>query len=247
MNCGILPDTVWHEHDTVIKSTPTFGAQATAFVLQVERPAITTPGFSIMDPFSTLATRQAVTDFYARYCADNRPRLFLFGINPGRFGGGVTGIPFTDPVALRQFCGIETTLTGQRELSSDFIYRMIDRYGGVEPFWADCFLSAVFPFALIRDERNINYYDDRALTRELTPYIVETMWKQISFGARRNVAIVLGTGKNADYLSRLNAEHHFFDRLIPLDHPRFIMQYRRKRLDEYLDMYVAAIRQAVAQ
>jgi hypothetical protein len=198
-----------------------------------------------MDPFQQPAVQQVATAFYTRFFADNAPRLFLFGINPGRFGGGITGIPFTDPWALREKCGIESALVGQRELSSEFIYQMIDRYGGADAFWHDCYVGAVFPFALIRGDKNINYYDDRALQIELMPYIVSSLERQISFGARRNVAIVVGTGKNHDFLNRLNVEHHFFDRLIPIDHPRFIMQYRRKRLDEYLDRYVTTIRSAL--
>ncbi len=34
-------------------------------------------------------------------------RYLILGINPGRFGGGITGIPFTDPIRLQNICGIE--------------------------------------------------------------------------------------------------------------------------------------------
>jgi hypothetical protein len=217
------------------------GDRVLDFMIRSERPEIRTPGFSIMDPFAQPEVQRVATAFYTRFYSDDRTRLCLFGINPGRFGGGITGIPFTDPWALREKCGIASTLTGQRELSADFIYQMIDRYGGAETFWQDCYVGAVFPFALIRGDKNINYYDDRALQIELTPYIVKSLHHQIAFGARRDVAIVIGTGKNHDFLSRLNAEHHFFDRLVPIDHPRFIMQYRRKRLEDYLDQYVTTI------
>ena len=220
---------------------PIFGEQVISFLQTFPRPLIQTPGFSIMDPYQQPAVAEITRQFYIRFYPDDRQRLFLFGINPGRYGGGVTGIPFTDPWALREKCGIEVGLTGQRELSADFIYRMIDRYGGVETFWRDCYIGAVFPFALIRGGKNINYYDDRQLQTELTPAIVDSLTRQIAFGARRDVAIVIGGGKNFDYLTRLNAEHHFFDRLVPIDHPRFIMQYRRKRLDEYIVRYVDTI------
>jgi len=33
--------------------------------------------------------------FYKKYYNDNNPRFLILGINPGRFGAGVTGIPFT--------------------------------------------------------------------------------------------------------------------------------------------------------
>lgn len=94
------------------------------------------------------------------------------------------------------------------------------------------------PFGLVSGRRNLNYYDRRDLLTELEPYMVRAMWTQFGFGVRRDVAIVLGTGKNYRELSRLNAEHGFVERLIPIDHPRFVMQYRLKRLDEYLERYV---------
>ena len=34
--------------------------------------------------------------FYDKYYNDNKKRWPILGINPGRFGGGLTGVPFTD-------------------------------------------------------------------------------------------------------------------------------------------------------
>jgi hypothetical protein len=36
----------------------------------------------------------------------------------------------------------------------------------------------------------------------------------------------------------LNNDHEFFNEVIPLAHPRFIMQYRRKFVAEYIDTYL---------
>jgi hypothetical protein len=35
----------------------------------------------------------------------------------------------------------------------------------------------------------------------------------------------------------LNEEYKFFKKVIPLAHPRFIMQYRRKKIAEYVNDY----------
>jgi Domain of unknown function (DUF4918) len=227
-----------------VRTQPTFADQVIDFYLNGERPEIATPGFSIMDPFAGEPVIKCLTDFSHAMYGDRNERLFVIGINPGRFGGGVTGIPFTDPWALRECCGIETSVTGKRELSSEFVYAFIEQFGGAREFYRHCFLTAVLPFGLLRDGKNVNYYDDRALLTELTPYIVRTLRWQIEFGTRRDVAIVLGGGKNFDCLTRINNEHHFFDRLVPLDHPRFIMQYRRKKVDEYILRYVDTINTA---
>ncbi len=51
-----------------------------------------------------------------------------------------------------------------------------------------------------------------------------------------------GTGKNEKYLRRLNDEHRFFKNLVVLEHPRFIMQYKMRSKQFYIDKYVDAFR-----
>jgi hypothetical protein len=54
-----------------------------------------------------------------------------------------------------------------------------------------------------------------------------------------DVCYCLGEGENFKYFSRLNASHGFFKTIVPLAHPRFIMQYRRKRVWEYVETYLS--------
>ena len=53
---------------------------------------------------------------------------------------------------------------------------------------------------------------------------------------------MLGTGKNYDVLTRLNAEYSFFKKLEVVEHPRFIMQYRRPHMERFVDKYEAILR-----
>jgi len=68
------------------------------------------------------------------------------------------------------------------------------------------------------------------------------MKKQFRFGIDRSVAFCLGDGKNFSWLSRLNAEAHFFETIVPLSHPRFIMQYRLKKKQDYIDDYIRKLK-----
>lgn len=52
-------------------------------------------------------------------------------------------------------------------------------------------------------------------------------------GANKESAIVLGI-KNYSIFSDLNKKYRFFKNIYALEHPRCIMQYRRRRLQEYL-------------
>lgn len=192
----------------------------------------------VMNPFKNSETFSLCKKFYHKFYNDINPRNIIFGINPGRFGGGVTGIPFTDPKRLKKDCGIENGFQQKQELSSVFIYEMIDAFGGVEKFYSKFYISAVSPLGFIKHNKNMNYYDDQKLEGNLREFIVHCIEGQLAFGINSEVAFCLGEGKNFKYLNKLNNELHFFKKILPLPHPRFIMQYRLKKKQEYIDLYL---------
>jgi hypothetical protein len=179
--------------------------------------------------------------FYKKYCNDNNKRTLLVGINPGRFGSGSTGVSFTDPIKLEKICGIPNTLVKKPELSADFIYMMIEAYGGVKAFYKKHFISAVSPLGFTREGKNINYYDDKNLQTAITPFVEQSIAQMLTLGIDNKKCFCIGEGKNIDYLSRLNDKHQWFDTIIPMSHPRFIMQYKRKKLNEYIDDYLTKL------
>src|SRR6185437_1462104 len=89
-------------------------------------------GISIMNPFKDEVANSIATKFYKKFYNDTNRRYLILGINPGRFGGGITGVPFTDPKRLIEKCGIDYKCELKHEPSSVFIYEMIDAFGGVE-------------------------------------------------------------------------------------------------------------------
>lgn len=198
-----------------------------------------------MNPYRLPRTRGYVRSFLRKFFSDNRRRVLVFGINPGRFGAGLTGITFTDPVALERFCGIPNDLPKKRELSSIFIYEFIRRWGGPQKFYRDFFLTAVSPLGFLKDSRNYNFYDHPDLLRGLRPFLVRSIRSQLAFGARREAAMILGMGKVRQVLDDLNREHKFFKAIYAVEHPRFIMQYRRRKLRAYLQKYRKVFLQAL--
>ena len=65
-------------------------------------------GFFVINPFeNNLEAIKAMEKFYKKYYDDNEQRKFIIGINPGRHGAAVTGIPFTDTKRLASVCGIK--------------------------------------------------------------------------------------------------------------------------------------------
>lgn len=194
-------------------------------------------------PYEVEETRKVMTRFYQKFYGDQHPRKLIFGINPGRFGAGLTGVPFTDPIKMQNECGIENSFDKKQELSAQFIYRIIELMGGPEVFFGRFYISSLCPLGFVKYGVNYNYYDDKLLTKAVTPFIIENIHiqKEIA-GSDDELAYCLGEGKNFEYFSKWNEEHHFFKTIIPLPHPRWIMQYKRKKLDEYLQYYIDRLR-----
>lgn len=202
------------------------------------RPRFTmAKGVAIMNPYKDEAAWAVTAQFYPKYYNDNRPRAFIFGINPGRYGAGVTGIPFTDPIRLAERCGIANDFQKRAELSSEFIYGMIDAFGGPESFYGRYHFTAISPLGFVRDGKNLNYYDDKELLKAFEPWMLRCIRRQLETMPTFPVCYCLGEGENFRYFNRINEQHGFFQEIIPLPHPRWVMQYRRPRIGEYVDLY----------
>lgn len=190
-----------------------------------------------MNPYADRRVRSYLRAFLDRYFGDDNQRTLVFGINPGRFGAGITGVTFTDPIRLADICGIENHLARKPEPSSVFIYDFIAEYGGPDAFYGRYFLTALAPLGFTRAGKNLNYYDILALERAVTPFIVQSIEQQIALGGRRDCAIVIGMGDNKRFFEDLNERHGFFRAIHAVEHPRFIQQYRFRQRERYLTKY----------
>jgi hypothetical protein len=195
-------------------------------------------GVEVMNPFIDLDILKISATFYRKFFSDENKRILILGINPGRFGGGITGIPFTDPVKLENSCGITNNLKKITEPSAGFIYDMIETYGGPELFYSKYFIHAVCPLGFTKEGVNYNYYDSKHLETAVTPFVIQSLKQILSFPVNVDLCYCLGNGKNFAYLSSINNSHHFFKEIIPLPHPRWIVQYRRKKYGEFIQEYL---------
>lgn len=206
-------------------------------------------GIRIMNPYKEEDTLALSTCFYKKYYEDYNKRYLILGINPGRFGGGVTGVPFTDSKHLEANCGITYPGKVTHEVSSVFMYEMIRAYGGENKFYGKFYVNAVSPlgFTLVNEkgkEVNYNYYDSKELLNSVYDFIIENMKKLLDLGIYTDVCFFLGTGKNQDFFRKLNGQFHFFRKIIALEHPRFIMQYKTKEKQFFINKYLDAFNQA---
>ena len=219
----------------------TFADRAIHFYKDLRINTSLPAGSEILNPYENPAVKDIVTSFFTRFYDDHQDRVILLGINPGRFGAGITGITFTDPIRLEEDCQIPNGFEKRAELSSRFIYEVISSYGGCQAFYQRFFLSAVSPLGFVRNGRNLNYYDDRELEAALGKFIESSLRDQIDLGIRKDKAICLGEGKNMKYLAKLNEKLDLFGEIISLPHPRWVMQYRFKRKEEFIEKYLEVL------
>ncbi len=195
-------------------------------------------GIEVMNPFHDAESWKYTRLFYEKFYSDSERRCMIFGINPGRFGGGITGVPFTDPIRLKYDCGIDNPFQQKAELSSIFVYEVINAFGGAEKFYGRFFITALSPLGFTKNGINLNYYDDKQLLKDSEPFIVQCIREQIEIMDPERFCYCLGEGTNFKIFSKLNEKYKFFERIIPLSHPRWVMQYRRKRIQEFVDKYL---------
>jgi hypothetical protein len=225
----------------------TFADKVVSFNKQLEYTGAALPqGIRIMNPFREYGQTISISEtFYHKYYNDNNLRHIILGINPGRFGGGLTGIPFTDPKRLKTECGIDYDGKATHEPSSVFVYEVINAYGGVEAFYNKFYINSLCPLGFTRvdvkgKEKNYNYYDSKELAGAVNDFMIDNIRKQIDLGVITDVCFCFGTGKNENYLRKLNEEHRFFKKIVALEHPRFIMQYKTASKQFYINRYLAA-------
>ncbi len=217
----------------------TFAAKVNSFNSSLNFTKPLPKGIQIMNPFKENSSILPISNlFYNKFYDDEKERYLIIGINPGRHGAGITGIPFTDTLRLEKYCDIKIKEFNSYETSSEFIYTLIEAYGGVHKFYSRYYINAICPLGFTKINGlgkavNYNYYDDKELTATVFDFMVKNLKSQISFGIKTNSCYCLGSGKNYKFLLELNNKENLFGEIIPLEHPRFIMQYRRKKLLDY--------------
>lgn len=224
----------------------TFGEKVIDFNQNLHYSGNLPQDFQVINPFmDNPETMVVMQQFYHKFYNDSNKRKFIIGINPGRHGAAVTGVPFTDTKRLENICDIKMEESHTHEVSSVFVYDMIEQFGGVQQFYNQFYINSIFPLAIIRKTKgdkwlNANYYDLPILFETLKDYMILSLKKQISLGLDTSEVYVLGK-KNAIFIKKVNEEANLFKNLKVLEHPRFIQQYKSKEKQAYIDKYILTL------
>ena len=150
---------------------PSLAVSLPHFLSTFPLPAALPANVEAQSPFREPAVFDLLSQFAHKFYSEAppyrvRPRVAVLGINPGRLGMGRTGVAFTDPGALTEFCGITHDLPRQRpETSSQFVYKVIAEMGGPAAFYHHFYVGSLYPLVLLKNGLNHNYYDSPALIK----------------------------------------------------------------------------------
>ena len=223
-----------------------FGDQVIEFNSQLNYEGQLPPNFKVMNPYlDNPETMKVMSEFYHQFYNDFRQRKFIIGINPSRNGAGITGVPFTDTKRLDKVCGIKMQSAYSHEISSVFMYDMIEAWGGAKDFYKNFYINSPFPLAIIQQKKpgiwlNANYYDDKKLFENVKDFMIQSLKDHIRLGLDTSEVFVLGK-KNATFIEKINLSEKLFGKLTVLEHPRYIQQYKSKEKELYIDKYLLSL------
>ena len=113
------------------------------------------------------------------------------------------------------------------EPSSDFFYRAVRAAGGAEAFYDRVYVQAICPLGFTHTgpkgtPLNLNYYDDAALQKAITPVVVRWLRDLIATGLPTDGACCIATGKNLTFPKNHNDRNGSLRRTIPLHTTTFV-------------------------
>lgn len=228
----------------------TFGEKVLQFNDYLSNVNIELPeGFLLTNPFNGINKKQIneiTKKFYNKFYNDNNSRRLIIGSSPARRGTSVTGIPYEDANHLQNITGIHIDNFYINKSSSNFLYDVMDKYGGSKKFYSKFYMNFICPLGIVKinsksNKVNCNYYENKKIQKILYSFMIESLKKQIEFGIDTSIVYCIGSGENYKFLTKLNNKYHFFETIIPLEHPRYIMQYDSKHKSEYIKKYLNAL------
>ena len=228
----------------------TFSEKAFQFDQELGNVKIDLPApYKLINPYSSRNKKQIlqmIQIFYQKYFNDTNKRRLILGSSPARKGSAITGVPFEDASNLEKETGISMANFHVNIAASVFLNEVIDKYGGRTKFYHDFYLNFVCPVGICKtnskgNQVNCNYYENRRVEEILTSFIISALKTQINFEIDTSVCYCIGSGKNYQELSKINKKWHFFKKIVPLEHPRFITQYHPEEKEKYLHKYLNAL------
>lgn len=190
-------------------------------------------GITILQDF--LEYRPNAEQFIQQYLPEPLPQTVILGLNPGRSGAGLTGIPFLDFRSLANLLPDTPLPRNDTEPSANFFHRVVQNVG-VEKFYRTFYVSNVAAVGFLRDGKNCNYPElptaaQRVIEERFLAEMAQLQPKRI---------IALGREVEAT-VQRLFPDDSV--RISHLPHPSWIMTYRLREAQSWVRRYTQMLLQ----
>lgn len=169
--------------------------------------------------------------FCEKFYSNQIPKIVICGINPGRLGAGLTGVPFFDFASLSKiFPSIQRNDT---ENTAQFFFKVIEKIG-VERFFKYFYITNVSSVGYSKGKSNFNF---NKLPDNLQSIVFSNFAKEIELIKPAKI-IALGEAAFNGVESALGKNNY---RLEKLKHPSWIMQYKRDEINFWVQAYADAL------
>jgi len=170
--------------------------------------------------------QQVMSAFWHRFYSGDLPRQVICGLNPGRLGAGLTGVPFTDFQTLARWMPqIERQDT---EPSAQFFAKVVDAIG-VESFFQRFYVTNISAVGYVKDGRNLNYHD---LPAEALEFVGRRFVEEME-NVRPLRIIALGRQVERSIKKLLPEVSVTY-----LPHPAWVSTYRKSSQQDWIDLYL---------
>ena len=174
-----------------------------------------------------------IVEFHKKYVEPNSPKIVICGINPGRNGAGLTGIPFIDFASLSQM--LPCIKKNDWEQSANFFFSIIQEFG-IETFYRNFHVTNIswFGFSRIDKSKNVNYYE---IPTEIQKYLINKFVEEMAF---INPDYIIPLAEHVSWeLDSLKKQDKIKAKIgTRLNHPAWVMAHRRKDLNTWRKKYV---------
>lgn len=169
--------------------------------------------------------------FCEKFYSNKIPKIVICGINPGRLGAGLTGVPFFDFASLSKI--FPSILRKDTENTAQFFFKVIEKIG-VERFFNYFYITNVSSVGYSKGKSNFNF--DK-LPDNLRSIVFSNFAEEIELIKPVKI-IALGDAAFNGVESALGKNSY---RLEKLKHPSWIMQYKRNEISFWVQAYADAL------
>lgn len=184
-----------------------------------------------------LENKNNIIEFHKRYVQPNSPKIVICGINPGRNGAGLTGIPFIDFKSLSKM--LPNIAKEESEQSAKFFYSVIQEFG-IENFYQKFHVTNIswYGFSQIDKQKNVNYDN---ISTEIAIFLIEKFVEEMEF---INPDFIIPLSKNVFYELKSLKERNKIKAEIGtrLCHPSWISTYRSNDINLWTNKYVETLK-----